>query len=78
MVGRAFFWDGRISTLEEQVLRPIQDVNEMDLPVDEAAARVGLDLETISYALASYVRSIFSGDAPYDRFINGNRPSRCS
>jgi cytochrome c peroxidase len=26
--GRAFFWDGRITTLEEQVLRPIQDPNE--------------------------------------------------
>ena len=40
--GRAFFWDGRITTLEEQVLKPIEDPNEMDLPVAEAAARVGL------------------------------------
>ena len=23
--GRSFFWDGRITTLEEQVLKPIQD-----------------------------------------------------
>src|SRR3990170_2559498 len=29
--GRSFFWDGRVSTLEEQVLRPIQDANEMGL-----------------------------------------------
>ena len=70
--GRAFFWDGRMPTLEAQVLQPIQDVNEMDLPLDEAAARVGLDIESISQALASYVRSIFSGDSPYDRFVNGN------
>ena len=28
---RAFFWDGRVRTLEEQVLQPIQDRNEMDL-----------------------------------------------
>src|SRR5262245_27506806 len=25
--GRAFFWDGRTTTLEEQVLRPIEDPN---------------------------------------------------
>src|SRR5437870_11024528 len=31
--GRAFFWDARVATLEEQVLRPIEDPNEMDLPV---------------------------------------------
>jgi len=71
--GRAFFWDGRIPTLEEQVLKPIQDPNEMDLTLAEAAARVGLDVDTISRSLASYVRGILSGDSPYDRFINGNR-----
>jgi cytochrome c peroxidase len=71
--GRAFFWDGRTSTLEEQVLKPIQDPNEMDLTLAEAERRVGLDTTTISRALASYVRSVLSGDAPYDRFINGDR-----
>lgn len=71
--GRGFFWDARIATLEEQVLKPIEDPNEMDLPVDEAAARVGLDRVMLSQALASYVRSILSGDAPYDRFVNGDR-----
>src|SRR5438045_6579595 len=29
--GRAFFWDGRSASLEDQVLKPIQDLNEMDL-----------------------------------------------
>jgi cytochrome c peroxidase len=71
--GRAFFWDGRSPSLEEQVLKPIQDSNEMDLTLDEASSRVGLDATTMSQALASYVRSILSGDSPYDRFINGDR-----
>jgi cytochrome c peroxidase len=71
--GRAFFWDGRIPTLEEQVLKPIQDPNEMDLTLDEASARTGLSVPAISQALASYIRSILSGDSPYDRFINGDR-----
>jgi cytochrome c peroxidase len=59
--------------LEEQVLQPIQNPKEMDLTIAEAAARVNLDAETISRALASYVRSILSGDSPYDRFVNGDR-----
>jgi len=71
--GRLFFWDGRISTLEEQVLKPIQDPNEMDLPLLDAAARVSLAPDEISRALASYVRSILSGDSPFDRFVNGDR-----
>lgn len=71
--GRSFFWDGRVATLEEQVLKPIQDPNEMDMTLPEAAARVGLAPEEISRALASFVRSILSGDSPFDRFINGDR-----
>jgi cytochrome c peroxidase len=71
--GRAFFWDGRTTTLEEQVLKPIQDPNEMDMTLAEASGRVQLPIEDISQALASYVRSILSGNAPFDRFINGDR-----
>jgi cytochrome c peroxidase len=71
--GRAFFWDARASTLEEQVLQPIQDPTEMDLGLDEAAGRVGASPLEMSRALASYVRSIMSGNAPYDRYVNGDR-----
>jgi cytochrome c peroxidase len=71
--GRAFFWDGHIPTLEEQVLQPIQNPKEMDLTLAEASARVGLAPDEIADALASYVRSILSGESPYDRFVNGDR-----
>ena len=71
--GRLFFWDGRVRTLEEQVLRPIEDPNEMDLPARDAAARVDISTSELSQALASYVRSIMSGNSPYDRFIAGDR-----
>jgi len=71
--GRAFFWDARVGTLEEQVLKPIEDPNEMDLPLAEAARRVGIAPDEMSRALASYVRSILSGNSPYDRFVNGDR-----
>lgn len=71
--GRVFSWDGRFASLEEQVLKPIEDRNEMDLPLSEAAARVNLAPGEISRALASYVRSILSGDSPFDRYINGDQ-----
>jgi len=71
--GRAFFWDGRAATLEEQVLQPIQDPKEMNTTLAEVSARVGLSSDDISRALASYVRSILSGNSRFDRFVNGDR-----
>lgn len=71
--GRAFFWDGRSTALEQQVLAPITDPNEMDLSLPEASARIGLSAEEIALALASYVRSILSGNSRFDRFVNGDR-----
>jgi cytochrome c peroxidase len=71
--GRSFFWDGRIATLEEQVLKPIEDPNEMDLSIAEASKRVGIASQNMSRALATYIRSIMSGNAPYDRYVNGDR-----
>ncbi|MDX1984765.1 MAG: cytochrome c peroxidase [Bryobacteraceae bacterium] len=71
--GKSFFWDGRAATLEEQVLGPIQNPVEMDLPIREAAARTGLGEAELRNALASYVRTILSGDSPYDRYVAGDR-----
>jgi cytochrome c peroxidase len=71
--GRVFFWDGRARSLEEQVLMPIADPNEMDLPVEQAAARVGMPVDGIALALASFVRTIRSGNSPFDRYASGDQ-----
>ena len=71
--GRAFFWDGRAATLEQQVLQPIQDPNEMNMTLPEISARVTLAPRDLADALASYVRSILSGNSRFDRFVNGDR-----
>jgi cytochrome c peroxidase len=71
--GRAFFWDARSRSLEEQVLAPIEDPNELGFSAAEAAARVGLPQKDLAFALASYVRSILSGNSVFDRFVNGDR-----
>ncbi len=71
--GRAFFWDARSRSLEAQVLLPLANPSEMDLPAPQAAARVGLTTAELSSALSSYVRSILSANSAFDRFGNGDR-----
>ncbi|MEN2280509.1 cytochrome c peroxidase [Algoriphagus sp. SE2] len=38
-----FFWDGRETTLESQAIQPIEDKREMNLPIEEAVARLKAD-----------------------------------
>jgi len=71
--GRAFFWDARSQSLEQQVVKPIEDPNEMGSSVAGAAARVGVAPGDLADALASYVRSILSGNSRFDRFVMGDR-----
>jgi cytochrome c peroxidase len=87
-LGRSQFWDGRAATLEEQALGPIENPAEMDLPIAEALARLGSDpayqrdfqlafgggptRERLALALSAYERTIYSVDAPFDRFIAGD------
>jgi hypothetical protein len=46
---------------------------EMNMTLAEAGARVGLSPNEISCVLATYVRSILSGNSPVDRYVNGDR-----
>jgi cytochrome c peroxidase len=70
--GSSFFWDGRSASLEDQVVQPISNPKEMDLALETAAQRVGIDELALRQALASYVRTILSGDSPYDRYLGGD------
>jgi cytochrome c peroxidase len=86
--GKSFFWDGRAQTIEEQVLDPIQNPAEMNLPLDELIARLkaepsyvdafqqtfsdGISAANVSRALASFVRTLRSGNTSFDEFQNGN------
>ncbi len=87
--GQSFFWDGRIPTLEEQVLQPIQSEVEMDMTLEESVRRLRdssaysaeflevfrreVNADDLGRALASYVRTIVSGGSPYDHYMNGSR-----
>jgi cytochrome c peroxidase len=85
--GRTFFWDGRVASLEAQVVQPIMNSKELDLPLDEAVRRLDrsrayrrqflkafgreVNAEDLARALASYVRSVFAAEAPIDRYMAG-------
>ena len=71
--GNSFFWDGRTASLEEQVLKPIQDPKELDMTLEEVVMRLSQEeyyhkefqvafgravcSEDLARALASYVRT---------------------
>lgn len=83
------FWDGRANQLEGQALGPIENSIEMDMPLKNAVAKLnkiegyrqafqeafGTDVTSdgIAKAIASFERTVLSGDAPYDRFKAGDK-----
>ena len=71
--GRLFFWDGRAQSLERQALQPITSPRELGMTVAELERRTGLSAADVTAALASYVRTIRSGDSRFDRYTAGQR-----
>ena len=83
------FWDGRALHLEGQALGPIQNPIEMDMKIDDLVKKLnGIEgyrklfqkafktdatPESIAKAIASFERTILSGNAPYDRFKAGDK-----
>jgi cytochrome c peroxidase len=85
--GKAFFWDGRETTLEAQALRPIELSHEMGGTVEAAVQRLkvntcyqsefsavfsdGVAAQNLARALASFERVLLLGDSRVDRFRAG-------
>ena len=69
--GSSFFWDGRAKSLEQQALEPILNPIELALTDDELERRTKLKATEVTAALASYVRTIRSGDSRFDRYLAG-------
>lgn len=83
-----FFWDGRASSLEEQAGKPLENALEMDLPLDEAVARLSAEpsyvkdfesafgepitTDNLRKAIASFMRVLVSASSPYDRHLAGD------
>ena len=69
--GKTFFWDGRASSLEVQALEPIFNPIEMGLTKAELERRAGMKTVDVAAALASFVRTIRSGDSRFDKYASG-------
>jgi len=84
----SFFWDGGAPTLEHQIVGPIMNPLEMDMSLADVVSRVGSDgtyvrqfeaaygrkpdSEGVTKAIASFLRTMVSGDSRYDRFVHGD------
>ena len=71
--GRTFFWDGRAKSLEQQVLEPILNPKELGMTEALVESRTHLKVGEVTAALASYVRTIRSGDSRFDRYAAGHQ-----
>jgi cytochrome c peroxidase len=85
----AFFWDGRAETLEQQALMPIENKNEMGLPIAEAVKRLNNNKtyfslfkrvfkaapnkENLAAALAAFERTLETVDSKFDDWTNNLR-----
>jgi cytochrome c peroxidase len=83
-----FFWDGRSPSLEEQVLHPIQHPVEMGMTLKELNRRLRADKFYVKWfkkhygkmpdaylaarAIAAFERTLETGNAPIDRFMDGD------
>lgn len=83
------FWDGRAKQLEGQALGPIANPIEMNLPLDKMVAKLKgikgyrdwfqkvfegeITEDRVAKAIATFERTIVSGNSPYDQFKAGKK-----
>jgi cytochrome c peroxidase len=82
-----FFWDGRVNTLAEQALFPIQNPDEMGLPIDEAVRRLNAspyyvhyfkkvfkqlpDAKNLGVAFEAFQKTLETTDSKFDDWSYG-------
>ena len=83
----AYFWDGRASTLEEQIDGPIHHPDEMGTTWDAVIAKLqadgalketarrlygGVSEGAVKDAIVQYQKSLVTNDSPFDAFMRGD------
>jgi cytochrome c peroxidase len=85
----SFHWDGRVKSLEEQALLPVQAPDEMRQDLDELERELNAvsgyveqfekifgakpTRGSVAKALAAFERTLVSGPAPLDRYLAGEK-----
>ncbi|WP_205686369.1 cytochrome-c peroxidase [Chitinophaga parva] len=68
------FWDGRVKSLEEQVLAVMHNPDEMNACDDSVLHRLRLDsMGTVTRALAAYIRTLRPFSAAFDTYLQGDK-----
>ena len=83
------FWDGRAKDLEEQALGPIQNPVEMGMDFELAIKKLkqipwykkrfesiyqdGITKQNIVNAIAEYEKTLITPNAPFDRYLKGDK-----
>ena len=94
LLAKSFFWDGRAKTLEEQALAPIENPDEMNLPVEEALLRLKRSdryrplffsvfnneptSKNLGEAIAAFERSLETSNSPFDNWKFSDDPDAVS
>jgi cytochrome c peroxidase len=87
--GRWAFWDGRASTLEEQVAMAIAGETDLGSSMEAVVAHLGSDstyrrdfvsvfgepptARGVRSAIATFMRTQLSGDSAFDRYVSGEK-----
>jgi cytochrome c peroxidase len=82
------FWDGRAGSLEEQVLGPIQEEDEMAETIENVVKKIGrskgyqhqfrevfgtgVNMQGIAEAIAAYERTVVSTNSDFDKYVLGD------
>ncbi len=82
------FWDGRAKDLQEQALGPIENPLEMGNSFENLIKTLeaskykqqfdllyseGITKKTITYALAEFEKTLITPNAPFDRYLRGDK-----
>jgi cytochrome c peroxidase len=94
LLQQSFFWDGRARSLEEQALAPIENPDEMDLPLHVAIDRLKKspnysrwfrklfgrepNREDLATAIAAFEKTLETSDSPFDNWKFADDPHAVS
>jgi cytochrome c peroxidase len=88
--GKSQLWDGRMPTLEAQVVNAVTQPDEMGTSAEEVIQRLrgihgyaplfaaafgdgAITFERIEQAIATFERTVVSGNSAYDRYLAGDK-----
>jgi len=85
--GQQYYWDGSLQSIEEVIIDHIEDANVFGNKVENVVNTLSNDkkylqkfenvfdeeinIDGISKAIAAFVRTLISGDSPFDKYVSG-------